>query len=310
MFKTISLLLLLVSALSSCQRNRNEADQNANWFEQSGRTFALWESEYTFEEYEEIYRKYVENYLGYYFWADSPNNLLIVRISMQGFFILQEIAISDNELVEGDKIILEQRLYQSWQRTSEFTIKHSRAGRRGPSVLFLHSPVGFRPFFTINFPSQLENASYRRSMNPYWSVFVNYSGDVINTYHSFFSQEAQKRFTGRFVFKKYEILQTNLENSIDKENIIKEIIIEMTESGWLIVIFFPAAHYDIDSHTREEQFFIGNREKTISFESMVDSEGNRLFLRRYFFEDEDTIIVYYYRYGLAYRLTYRRENIY
>jgi len=68
------------------------------------------------EDYEEEFGHYFKSYLGYYFWAENPDQIYIIRLSMEGHLILQEMIIRNDELIEsGRRKVLDYIMDVRWR---------------------------------------------------------------------------------------------------------------------------------------------------------------------------------------------------
>ena len=231
----------------------------------------------TLEEYqsrygattEQEFGKILEPYIGYYFLAWSPpnlNNTAIVKLSLQDDLYMQRITIENNELIEGEKILLndiDDDLLDDY-----------------PSLKFKND-TGRYTVYIDQFDTQYEDIdinfnyrnSYRLSLDPLFTKNIN---EVLELYKLYFTEEAQKRYSGNFIFSEYEIIQNTTGNPFDEDVYINKEIFIGYEDG---ALFFNNSYYSFIVHNAEKVIFSNPGDGTLTSSTQV-----------FRFQDENTII--------------------
>ena len=277
-------------------------------------------TELTFlEEYEEEFGHYFKNYLGYYFWAENPNEIYIIRLSMEGHLILQGMIIRNDELMESGRRKVLDHIVDFGRSGLIFVESNDTRNLIHRSDVFLDIYRDGRRDFSITFRTPdptFGHLSVNRRMSIESSFFTPNTDNVVPLFFSRFSRDAQRRYTGTFAFCGYEITHIhNMDNPINERDIENtKFIVEMDEEGFLFATIVSAD----ESSILRDRFFIADKSKIIS--SSVGDGGFMSFYAKEFYADEDTIIQErsfsqgtdddsgWWR-GYSYRIIFRRETI-
>jgi len=287
--------------LIGCRSRETENKEVQNNSQQYINEVTVTNSELTLlPEYEEEFRHIFDEYLGYYFWAENPNEVYIVRLSMDGHLILQNMIIQNNELVEAGRKITLDRI---GNRTRGLEFDENNTGVwRAPRVNIEDWGHGWNPPI-INFHSN-------RYINAAYSFFTGDTDKVVHLFNSIFSRDGQKRYTGVFTFYDYEIIEIqHLENPFTPEKFYEKIIVEMDDNGFLLL-----THFAVHDTFFYPQFFINNKRKRIFATASEGAVNWNLYYR-----DENHIILEWARLDayydvttrriLRYKIIFRRENV-
>ena len=244
--KIVVVLTFCMVLLYSCQRDSNgtissaaERDEYVQLYDETGRYIGFYEAEeaelYVTQiveastpppEPEEETEITIEHFFGYYFYARSLDNVLILRLARDEHLFLQEMVITDGQLYEGPKTVLDEVIEGTQEWSQVIVITFRETGRGGWSA----PRVEFRPEF-----SNVSIHYNQRIKSNQSTIFTRNTEDVIRTFHSVFSREGQERFMGVFAFYRYEIVNIhNTPHPITEDIANDRIIVEMGEDGYLI----------------------------------------------------------------------------
>jgi hypothetical protein len=92
--------------------------------------------------YEEEYKKIFQNYLGFYIYVDKLSNVFIIKLSLNKHLILQRYYIENNELLEGEIIILD-KIFVNYETI--FFYQNSRGLSNNECELFYYTHIYFVP---------------------------------------------------------------------------------------------------------------------------------------------------------------------
>ena len=267
------------------------------------------------------YRAILEDYLGYYIDRHStPDNIRIVKLSFQDHLIVQKIFIENNEIVEGDRIVLEQIINYGWGGIIIFVengveyVCHSH----NPNINFVtynpseeNTGAILRYILNINYPS--EKIGSINWLNKETSFFTKNDNEVIDIIYNrlFFPSDWLTKYTGSFVFYEYEIVDIrNMEIPFSVEEIRNDKIIVETDRQYLVSRHISTYHANwcIMTSIRNDQVTLGG----------VNMDGDNWFHSiRIYFIDHNTIIYDDIRGRLIdnieerinYKVVFRREGI-
>ena len=179
--------------------------------------------------YEKEFKNYFDNYLGYYISANDPNDIHIVRLSLDGYLVLQPMAIVDNELVEDGRKIVLNRHYTSDPKHIRFdTAWHSKNNTY--VTLYKNSKN-----VDIEYHTETEQRFRLGSdASAFADSFTKNTTDILKIYNSVLSLQARESHTGTFVLYDYEVIDVyNMVNPIT-DIMSEKIIVEMNKEGFLI----------------------------------------------------------------------------
>jgi len=294
MLKKIFYVLFFIIFISSCNKTKQTTTHDKPKDREESKNYPKYEDEIT-----DIFEKH----LGYYFYLEKPDNIIIVKLSLQDYLILQEVSISNNVLVEGEKIILD-KLYKEPREDNKYIFNS------------ISSKYDFSLYNSSN--NESVRITYYIDKNNYIYLdtddnFVKNPDDVTKVLNSinalFYSQEI---YIGTFIFDKYEIIRMkNNRKSIEDEEIINEkIVVEKDKNGYLFAVLITP-----DDTLELGQFLIEKDSKSISNHSIDGTlvSGSK----HYYYEDTHTIIYHYHEHLTAdedyeeeidYKIIYKRKN--
>ena len=244
--KIVVALTFCMVLLNSCQRDSNgtvssaaERDEYGELHDKTDQHIGFYEADegelYATQiievatlppEPEEEEKITIEYFFGYYFYARSLDNILILRLAKDEHLFLQEMVITDGQLYEGPKTVLDEVIEAIQVQSGATVITFRETGEGG----WWSPRVEFRPAFSGLLIRYNQRTKSRQS-----TIFTRNTEDVISTFYSVFSREGQERFTGVFAFYQYEIVNIhNTPHPITEDMPNDRIIVEMGEDGYLI----------------------------------------------------------------------------
>jgi hypothetical protein len=298
MLKKIFYVLFFIIFISSCNRTKQTATHDKPKETEESKNYP---------KYEDEIKDVFEKHLGYYFYPENPDNIIIIKLSLQDYLILQEVSIKNNVLAEGEKIILD-KIYKEPREENKYIFNS------------INSKYDFSLYNSSN--NESVRITYYIDKDKYIYLdtddnFVKNPDDVakvLNSINALFS--SQEIYIGTFVFDKYEIIRMkNNRYSIEDEEIINKIInekivVKKDEDGYLSAVLITS------DDTRElGQFLIEKDSKSISNHSIDGTlvSGSK----HYYYEDTHTIIYHYHEHLTAgedyeeeidYKIIYKRKN--
>ena len=238
-------------------------------------------------KYEQEFKNDFEDYVGYYIRAHDPNDIHIVKLSLDGHLILQPMVIVENELVEdGKKIVLNRHYIVEPERIRFGTAWHSKNNTSvilyknwGEAEIEYHAQTG--ESFRLDYSSR----------STFADSFTRDASDILKLYNSVLSLHVREKHTGTFAFHDYEVIDIyNRENPLP-ELMNEKIIVELNEEGFLIANHRPNAE---NKFWGTMQFRVQDNSQRISFIAGCGLYG---FNSRetYQFINENTILYEFFR---------------
>jgi hypothetical protein len=270
----------------------------------------------------EEYRTILEHYSGYYIYRFStPDDILIVKMSFQDHLILQKIFIENNELVEGDRIVLEQ-ITDFGNRIITFTEKGIEFNRNSPSINAGNYYVTYNPNernigvilrFLVNINIPRENNTSSTGFNLETSFFTKNSNEVIDIVANklFYPSEEALRYTGRFIFYEYEVINIiNMGIPFTVEEIRNDEIVVETDRQYLVGKHISTYHTNWCGRA-------SSRNGQVSLGGIYIDGHNFSNTIIYYYVDYNTIIYENTWVGIVndeekrinYKIIFKRENI-
>jgi hypothetical protein len=204
----------------------------------------------------EKYGTILKNYSGYYIARTDTNNIYIVKLTFQVTFILQRIFFENNELTEGDKIVLDKmtnfgNVYYVFtekgvecidRKTNTISISDKNYILYNPNR-HSRSPNG-DIIFNINYIIADKYVRWLpfNSSNSYFAESPDEVIDIVNN-KLFSPTDEQRRLTGKFIFSEYEIIKIeNMEIPFTDEEIKNDEIIVETNRQFIFGRHISAYH--------------------------------------------------------------------
>jgi len=226
----------------------------------------------------------VQQFFGYYFYAYSPTDILILRLAQDEdeHLFIQEMLINYGELQEGPITVLgnvSEEIESSYGATL-ITFREAGGGR------WSIPRVGFRP----EPPAINVHLRGGRRITSSWSFFVQNRQDVVSTFNAVFSREGQKRFAGVFAFYRYEIVNLgNAPHPIPANIANDRITVVMSDNGFLTASREGGVNVGLwGSHGQLSAFFFDGTKPTIWWSVADGHSSGGVFSLVY--EDVDTIV--------------------
>jgi hypothetical protein len=300
MYKKLFFLILSGLSVFSCQNKKNDSERTGN------DETIFTETEIIPEEEIIDYKKILEKFCGYYFYVDkwsTAENVIIVEVSFNEQLNLNIFLYMDEEIKEVEKIILDDTSTAPQNNDKFIYFKNSALVEndiaKGAEVTVTYS-VDHESLF-ISFADNGAPWVSGVFINSSRNFFVTDYDKIKDAIHACFSHDAQKKYTGNFVFKEYTPDSEYAENPINNEK--EEMVVNIREDGRLEI-----THIRGDKTIFHCVFLIRDKNKEI-----WSSEGGLSYGDGYDFLDENTII-YRYQNGLAedrlnrYTITYVKTN--
>lgn len=263
------------------------------------------------EKYKTIVEKYkstFEKYYGYYINANDLNNVVIIKVFFTDHLIFQEMHITDDALLINKTLILDKA--EEYRDNNFFNVTFRNREDYFAAYFDITRGENLRETMLVGYGSGRENLVFDESN------FIQSPEEVINTFHSFFSYDSQKKYTGEFVFQRYEIETYNIEYPTEEEileNKCDMIVVEFDGKGFLY-----ATKIINDNAINMGKFFITNTKKTIT--SSIGEATFKGHESRYYYENENTIFYTWNVWhssdieddpgsSITYKLIYKRKNM-
>lgn len=256
------------------------------------------------------YKTIFDKFCGYYFYVTDnyPYQGTIIKLSLgeeSDYLILQDFAFAKDEIIEKEIFVLDKIKIKD----SSYSNNHT--------LIFENSfdTEEFAGDIYVEYCSQPEEVKIIFADTPFEiKIFINNRNFFCKDYneipdiiYSYFSYEAQEKYTGRFIFQEQEYFSPNdktKESQINEED-TNEIIINIKENGSLTMERIEGNKtYDYTT------FFIKDKNKLI-YATDPNSSGFR-----YSFLDDDTIIYDKWAYGYSedegyrYYVKYKRTDVF
>jgi hypothetical protein len=136
---------------------------------------------------EEKYNTIFQNYLGFYIYVNNLNDVIILKLSLNGYLELQRYYIENNELLEGDIIVLDKLFKEGNGRVSFF--QNDRGLSNNDCELFYYTHILFVPInnmtknkIFIYYETEINNSYIFMDVDN--SLFTKNIDDVINLINS------------------------------------------------------------------------------------------------------------------------------
>lgn len=261
------------------------------------------------DDFEKEYGHIFKKFSGYYIDSRTHKDLIIVKVSFTGYLILQEVNIVNNELIEGEQIILDAKraFYRKdivfYESKNEFDPRY-----RQPKPDNFYA-VYFALEDRLQIRYKPENSKFSYSMTFDDCIFTKNADDVIGLADRDYINNIQKKYTGRFVLSDYEIIKIeNKKNPIEEyKNNYDEINVSLVDDGYLYI-----DNYKYNSGGTPVYIFMNKGKYICGITACGDNFSLTYGL---YFKDSDTIIYENTEFGInengesefiEFRITYKK----